>query len=77
MVPGMMHCQGGNAFDQFDLLTPLVEWVEQGKAPATVVAGRRAPSSESRPLCPYPSYAAYQGGDPAKAESFACRMPDA
>jgi feruloyl esterase len=76
MVPGMMHCAGGNSFDQFDLLTPLVEWVEHGQAPQTVVAHRRAPSTDARPLCPYPSYAAYQGGDPAKAESFACRMPD-
>jgi len=75
MVPGMMHCQGGNAFDQFDLLAPLVEWVEQGKAPAGVTANRRAPSTETRPLCNYPAYPHYQGGDPAKAESFACKMP--
>jgi feruloyl esterase len=76
MVPGMMHCQGGNAFDQFDMLGRLVEWVERGEAPEAVVAHRRAPASETRPLCPYPSFAAYTGGDPAKAESFSCKMPD-
>jgi hypothetical protein len=77
MVPGMMHCQGGNAFDQFDMLTSLVDWVEHGKAPASVTANRSGKPDETRPLCPYPSYAAYQGGDPTKAASFACRMPDA
>ena len=75
MVPGMLHCGGGNSFDQFDLLGNLVDWVEQGDAPEAVVAHRREPASETRPLCPYPSYAAYQGGDPSKAESFACKSP--
>jgi feruloyl esterase len=35
-VPGMGHCSGGPATDQFDLLTPLVEWVEKGHAPERV-----------------------------------------
>lgn len=75
MVPGMLHCQGGNAYDQFDMLGALVDWVEQGKAPGSIIARRAAPSTDTRPLCHYPAYAAYQGGDPGKAESFACRMP--
>ncbi|MEY8876332.1 MAG: tannase/feruloyl esterase family alpha/beta hydrolase, partial [Leptothrix sp. (in: b-proteobacteria)] len=29
-VPGMTHCSGGPTTDQFDMLTPLVNWVEQG-----------------------------------------------
>ena len=29
----MNHCAGGPATDQFDLLAPLVAWVEQGVAP--------------------------------------------
>ena len=33
LVPGMNHCSGGPATDQFDMLAPLVAWVEQGKAP--------------------------------------------
>ena len=40
-VPGMNHCSGGPAADQFDLLTPLVAWVEQGQAPGAVVAAAR------------------------------------
>ena len=78
MVPGMFHCQGGNAFDQFDMLSSLVDWVERDKAPQAVIAHRSAPSAEkSRPLCPYPSYAAYEGGDRDKASSFSCRKPSA
>ncbi len=75
MVPGMLHCGGGNAFEQFDLLDKLVDWVEQGKAPAEVIAQRRAPSTETRPLCPFPSHARYVGGDEKKAASFACTPP--
>lgn len=75
MNPGMGHCQGGNAFDNFDLLGPLVEWVENGKPVETVIASR-ADGSEKRPLCPHPSYPHYTGGEPAKADSYSCRMPD-
>ena len=40
MMPGMGHCGGGDGFPQFDTLTPLMAWVEQGKAPAMLVADR-------------------------------------
>jgi feruloyl esterase len=76
MNPGMLHCAGGNAFDRFDLLGPLVEWVEQDKAPERPIASR-ADGSASVPLCPHPSYAHYAGGDPARAESYECRAPSA
>lgn len=72
MVPGMMHCQGGDAFDQFDLLSPLVDWVERGTAPDAITARRRAPAGGERPLCPYPAYARYEGGDAAKVGSYRC-----
>ncbi len=29
-VPGMSHCGGGQALDQFDLLGAMVSWVEKG-----------------------------------------------
>jgi feruloyl esterase len=74
MVPGMLHCAGGNSFDQFDLLSKMVDWVEKGAAPDDVVASRRD-GSATRPLCPYPSHAHYVGGDVAKAASFECRPP--
>lgn len=76
MNPGMLHCGGGNAYDQFDLLGPLVEWVEQGKAPDRPIASRRD-GSASVPMCPHPSYPHYTGGDPSKAASYECRTPGA
>jgi len=75
MVPGMLHCQGGNSFDRFDLLGKIVDWVEKGQAPAAVTASRPAPAKESRPLCPFPGYARYTGGDTTKATSYACTSP--
>jgi feruloyl esterase len=75
MVPGMGHCSGGNAFDQFDLLGAVVDWVEQGKAPQAVTAARRDPAAGTRPLCPFPGYAHYDGGDAKLAASFSCRVP--
>ncbi|MGA8767369.1 MAG: tannase/feruloyl esterase family alpha/beta hydrolase, partial [Candidatus Acidiferrales bacterium] len=38
-VPGMNHCGGGPAaLDKFDLVGAMVDWVENGKAPDSVVA---------------------------------------
>lgn len=78
-VPGMGHCMGGPATDQFDGFGALVDWVEHGKAPnqlqATAGPGTPWPGRE-RPLCPYPSVARYAGkGDIEKAESFMCVVP--
>ena len=76
LVPGMAHCQGGDRTpDSFDLLTPLVEWVENGSARAAVTATGRSMQGESRPLCAYPSYAHYKGGDAARAGNYECRAP--
>jgi feruloyl esterase len=76
LVPGMAHCAGGEQTpDSFDMLTPLVEWVEDGKAPAAVTATGRSMPGQSRPLCPYPSYAHFAGGDAADADNYECRMP--
>lgn len=76
LVPGMGHCAGGErTVDTFDLLTPLVEWVENGTPPGAVVATGRSMPGESRPLCPWPTYAHFEGGDPARAESYSCRTP--
>lgn len=74
-VPGMLHCRGGeHALDQFDLLTAVVDWVEKGIAPESVVATGAAFPGRSRPLCAYPHYAHYTGeGDPDDARNFVCR----
>ena len=78
-VPGMHHCSGGPGVDQFDMLTVLEQWVEQGVAPTRVVAHRKAAEAvvaRSRPLCPHPQVAAYAGsGSIDDAASFVCRAP--
>jgi feruloyl esterase len=76
LVPGMAHCQGGDLTpDSFDLLTPIVEWVENGTAPGATTATGRSMQGQSRPLCPYPSYAHFTGGDAAAAQNYECRTP--
>lgn len=88
-VPGMTHCSAGPSTDQFDMLTPLVAWVEQGQAPASVTASARGPgnaaganadvpatwsATRTRPLCPYPQVARYKGsGSLEAADSFSCQ----
>lgn len=79
-VPGMNHCGGGPATDQFDALAALTAWVEQGKAPERIEAkaGGQTPwPGRTRPLCAYPSIAVYRSGDPNLSGSFACRKPPA
>ena len=79
VVPGMNHCAGGVATDRFDMLTPLENWVERGVAPASVMAEASNPgyfgvASRSRPLCPYPQFARYNGsGDINVASNFSWR----
>jgi feruloyl esterase len=75
LVPGMGHCGGGaTALDRFDLLSAIVDWTENGKAPDSVTATGPAFPQRSRPLCPYPKHAAYKGsGDTQTAASFECR----
>jgi feruloyl esterase len=76
-VPGMAHCGGGPATDQYDCLAAIVEWVERGAAPDRIIAraGASTPwAGRTRPLCPYPLVARYAGsGSVEIAESFVCR----
>lgn len=75
-VPGMAHCGGGPAVSDYELLQPMVDWVESGKAPSIVAhAGDQTPwPGRTRPLCAWPLVARYRGGDHEKAESFVCRQ---
>jgi hypothetical protein len=72
LVPGMTHCGGGPATDQFDMLTAIEDWVEKDRAPDRVIARGKSFPGVTRPLCPYPTIARYTGGDPRSASSFAC-----
>jgi hypothetical protein len=75
MVPGMFHCGGGVGVSSFDAVTPLVEWVEQGVAPSSIIGSRMVDGRpvRTRPLCPYPQIAKYKGtGSVDDAASFTC-----
>jgi len=73
LVPGMAHCGGGPSLDQFDMLTAVVDWVEKGKAPDSVVATGKEFPGRSRPLCAYPTHAQYIGkGETQDARNFRC-----
>jgi feruloyl esterase len=77
MVPGMEHCRGGGAPDQFggvgddapapdpqhDMLSALEAWVLHDEAPARIVASRidQGRVTRTRPLCAYPAQAQYNG----------------
>jgi len=76
LVPGMGHCGGGSAaLDHFDMIDPIINWVEKNSAPTAVRATGRAFPSRSRPLCPYPQHAHYKGsGDTENADNFECRQ---
>lgn len=73
LFPGVGHCRGGDGPDRFDLLTPVMEWVENGQAPDAVIASqeREAAPERSRPVFPYPDVAVFRGqGSPDQASSF-------
>jgi feruloyl esterase len=74
LVPGMRHCGGGPALDQFDMLGAVANWVEKGIAPDSVIATGKAFPGRSRPLCAYPKHAQYSGqGDTNDAQNFMCQ----
>lgn len=71
-VPGMGHCAGGAATDQFDGIAALVAWVEQERPPEVVLAHARGKGNagganadvpadwsptRTRPLCMHPKVA--------------------
>jgi feruloyl esterase len=75
MIPGMAHCGGGEGPNTFDALGALEQWVERKKAPNQLVASRtNRGATVTRPLCPYPQVALYNGsGSTDEAASFTCR----
>jgi hypothetical protein len=90
LAPGVGHCGGGPGPNEFgqaggagdaehDLVVALERWVEEGVAPARIIATKYNGDDQAkgvaitRPLCPFPQVAKYLGsGDVADAKSFAC-----
>ena len=80
MMPGVLHCAGGAGPDSVDWFTPIADWVERGRAPDRVIAQKLGADNQvvnTRPLCPYPQQAIYNGkGSVTAATSYVCRMPN-
>jgi feruloyl esterase len=77
MEPGMNHCQGGDGPSNFDMLNALEQWVEHGQAPDRIEAShiRDGKIDRTRPLCPYPQVAVYNGkGSTDESENFRCKI---
>jgi pimeloyl-ACP methyl ester carboxylesterase len=70
---------GGPEDPQHDVFLALRQWVEKGVAPERIIATKYVGDNPAngvaftRPLCPYPQQARYQGsGSTTDAASFAC-----
>ncbi len=78
MAPGMAHCGGGEGPNAFDKIGVLDRWVEEGRAPASIIASHSSGGKvdRTRPLCPYPQVAQYSGsGSIDDAANFVCKAP--
>jgi feruloyl esterase len=79
MAPGMGHCGSGPGPNSFDIFNPLFDWVENGVAPERIIATKFVNDDPNqgvemtRPLCPYPQRALWNGqGSTDDASNFVC-----
>ncbi|WP_374708181.1 tannase/feruloyl esterase family alpha/beta hydrolase [Salinicola avicenniae] len=59
----------------FDPLTLLENWQNSGDAPESMPASAPSMPGHEMPICTYPAYAEYTGGDETRAENFRCTQP--
>ena len=76
VTPGADH-MGIGVPSSVDMLGILSDWVERGSAPGDLAQAThdlKPPFAvlRARPMCRYPAFPRYRGGDTAKAESFEC-----
>jgi hypothetical protein len=84
LAPGAQHCASGTGSapaGPAQPMTALVNWVENGKAPASIPGSVVSPvtgaATPSRPLCLYPRLARYTGhGSTTAASSYTCKALD-
>ena len=72
LAPGVMHCGNGAGPQPQALFDTMVNWVESGVAPDSIVSTNA--TLGSRPMCPYPQTAIYngKGADPKLFTSWHC-----
>lgn len=74
VVPGSNHANFGTpAFAaSWDSLSALDHWVHSGQPPIRPIVADANHGNRTRPLCEYPAWPRYRGGDPNSAASFVC-----
>jgi feruloyl esterase len=76
MMPGVLHCIGGDGPSWVNWVDEIDKWVETGMAPDQITAyfvDEKYQLSGSRLLCTYPHLTNYDGkGDPRDVSSFSC-----
>ena len=78
LFPGVAHCSGGLGPDTFDILTPVMAWVERGNAPSKIIAAKvtNGAVTRTRPVFPFPAVARYDGtGSTDDAANFVAFTP--
>jgi feruloyl esterase len=78
VTPGADH-MGIGAPSSVDMVEILGDWVERGDAPDDLVQAThelKPPFAviAARPMCRYPEFPRYRGGDTSKAASFTCSL---
>jgi hypothetical protein len=64
LFPTVAHCGGGYASSSFDLVYPMVQWVENSSAPTQITATDTVNSATiTRPVYPYPEVPQYNGNN--------------
>jgi len=78
IAPGVGHCAGGAGATPTNTFDALVDWVENGNAPATLAGTRLGPGAPlTRPVCLYGEKAVYSGtGDVNSAANWSCQPDD-
>jgi hypothetical protein len=75
IAPGAAHCAAAAGPAPANPLQDVVNWVEHGQAPTTILAtGGTGPAGQAtqRQLCMYPYLSEYVSGDPASLGSYSC-----
>jgi Tannase and feruloyl esterase len=79
LIPGMSHCTGGPGPNSFAARTAVINWVEQGTAPASLLTTQTPTAAgpvQSLPAYPYPLMATYDGtGRVDVASSYHAALP--
>ena len=75
-APGVDHV-GSGAPGNFDALGALTDWVESGKPPEGLTLAEQKlepgfPVTRTRPLCEWPAWPHFKGGDVKAAASYEC-----